>query len=189
MRDRSFILRAIALLTAGTLALHQMGYAIAFGDGTRKALAAQGHSYLASVLPLATAFAVIALVSIALGLSRGASGGRGQLGLLRLWGSSALCLAFVFAVQESAEGVLTAGHLGGATAFLGGSGWTGLALSVPVGLLVALILRGADDAATARVGVSPDFFFLPVLPGLRARRGTVAVAIGAIRARGPPASA
>jgi hypothetical protein len=179
----------MALLTAGALGVHQLRYAVGFGDDAGQALAAQGHSYLAAALPMATAFAVVALASIALGLSRGGASEYRSLGLLRLWISSALCLALVFAIQESAEGIIAAGHPAGAAAFLGGSAWTGLALSVPVGLLIALILRGADDTAGARVAIAPPHFFLPVLQGLTALRGAVALATGAAHARGPPASA
>lgn len=178
----------MGLLAAGALGVHQLRYAVGFGDHAGQVLVAQGHSYLAAVLPMATAFAVVALASIALGLSRGAAS-RQPLGVVRLWASASLCLALVFAIQESAEGIVAAGHPAGAAAFLGGSAWTGLALSVPVGLLIALILRGADDAAAARPAISPSFVVLPVLPGLRARRGAVAVAIGVAPARGPPATA
>ena len=178
----------MGLLAAGALGVHQLRYAVGFGDHAGQVLAAQGHSYLASVLPMATAFAVVALASIALGLSRGAPSRR-PLGVVRLWVSASLCLALVFAIQESAEGMVAAGHPAGAAAFLGGSSWTGLALSVPVGLLIAFILRGADDAAAERVAISPSFVVLPVLPGLRARRGAAAVAIGVAHARGPPATA
>jgi hypothetical protein len=66
-----------------------------------------------------------------------------------LWLASTCALALIYVAQESAEGLLAAGHAGGLAAFAGGDAWTGLVLAVPVGLLMSLALRGPSAAAAA----------------------------------------
>ena len=44
-------LRGAALMPAAALAVHQLRYALAFGDGAPQALSAQGHAYLTSIAP------------------------------------------------------------------------------------------------------------------------------------------
>jgi hypothetical protein len=129
--------RAFALLGAGSAAIHQLRYAIGYGDAAPQALAAHGHGYLDAAFPgLATA-GLIALAGVLMRLARGrraASGERGS--LLALWLTCAFVLAAVYGIQETLEGA-------GAVA---GGGWIGLVLAIPAGLLVALGLRGADAA-------------------------------------------
>ena len=141
-------MRAIALLGAGSAAVHQLRYAIGYGDGAPQALAAHPHGYLRALLPGLLTAAVIALAAVLIRLARGGSVDRTRHArppLLVLWLGCAVALASVFAVQETLEG---------AGAFAGG-GWIGLAVAVPVGLFVALALRGAADADVSVARVPP----------------------------------
>jgi hypothetical protein len=187
VRQRAFTLRAIALLTAGALGVHQLRYAIGFGHESERMLTLEGHAYLQGLLPVATAFAIVALASVLLGVSRGAAAGAShRVGSLWLRASCALALAY--AVQEAAEGAVASGHPAGAAAVIGGSAWIGLALAVPFGLLVALALRGADDAAAAvsRTAVAVRPIASPIFTGLRAAAGFASTPARAASARGPP---
>ena len=152
-------MRALALLGAGSAAIHQLRYAIGYGDGASHALATHGaHGYLEVAFPGIAAAALIALAAALMRLARRPEPStRRHASLLALWLGCALALAAIFAAQETLEGA-------GA---LAGGGWIGLALTIPAGLLVALALRGSDAAeigvpraplrigvlATARVGV------------------------------------
>jgi hypothetical protein len=145
---RRLTVRAIALLGAGSAAVHQLRYGIGFGNAAPHVLAAHGHGYLAVALPAAMTAALIALAA-ALQRVAGApreggapqrDGDRVRASLAALWLAAALALALIYGVQETLEG---------SGAFTGG-GWIGLALAIPAGLLVALALRGADAAEALR---------------------------------------
>jgi hypothetical protein len=142
--------RAIALLGAGSAAIHQLRYAIGYGDGSAAALAAHPHGYFGALLPGIATAAVIALAAVLMRLARGSSREHARRASLPLlWLACSCTLAAIFTVQETLEG---------AGAFSGG-GWIGLALALPAGLLVALALRGADAgevqlaAGIARVSI------------------------------------
>jgi len=140
---RTLTVRALALLGAGSLAIHQLRYAIAYGSASPHALGAHGHGYLGIAMP---AVIVLALLALACGMTRLAHGRRDdarRASLPLLWLGATVALAAVYGAQETLEGA-------GAIA---GSGWIGLALAVPAGLLVAVALRGANaaEALTLRV--------------------------------------
>jgi hypothetical protein len=134
--------RAIALFGAGSAAIHQLRYAIGYGDGASHALGSHPHGYLAALLPGVATVAIVALAATLIRLARRGSAGTTRMtsSLPALWLASALALATIFGIQETLEG---------ASAVSGG-GWIGIALAVPAGLLVALALGGAD-AAEVRV--------------------------------------
>jgi hypothetical protein len=141
---RRLTVRAIALLGAGSAAIHQLRYAIGYGDAAPHALAAHGHGYLTIALPGVMTCALIALSG---GLMRVAGARRPddngrcvRASLPALWLAAAAALALIYGTQESIEG---------AGAFAGG-GWIGLALAIPAGFLVALALRGAEAAESLR---------------------------------------
>jgi hypothetical protein len=178
----------MALLAAGALGVHQLRYAIGFGHDSGPVLAAHGHAYLAALLPTATVFAVIAFASVVLGLSDGSAEQRATPTLMRLWLWSSAALGGMYVLQEAAEGALASGHPAGSAAVIGGGAWIGLALAVPVGLLVALGLRGADDAALAlaRTAAAPGPLLLPAFAGVRTDADARRPASSAVHARGPP---
>jgi hypothetical protein len=172
--------RAIALFGAGSAAVHQLRYAIGYGEGAQHALAAHPHEYLSLLLPgLITA----ALVAFATGLLRAARGSAGtprrRLPLLALWILCAVALATVFAAQETVEGA-------GAIA---NGGWIGLALAIPVGLVVALGLRSADAAElrALRIDLQADAIHVVRL-GITSVRAHPRVVANRLGARAPPAA-
>src|SRR4051794_33508786 len=162
---------------AASAAIHQLRYAVGYGDDASTALAAHPHGYLMAALPgLATA----ALIAFAAMLMRAAGANprrtpdpRGS--LLALWLACAFALAAIYGAQETLEGA-------GA---LAGGGWIGIALAIPAGLFVALAIRGADAGAV--VGIELGWLVTRILAALAAvgaRGGRAFTRL--LRARGPP---
>jgi hypothetical protein len=178
VRARSLTLRAVALLAAGSAAIHQLRYAIGYGPAADHELAVHGHGYLAFALPVIVAMTVLAMAAVLVRFTRGGARPRPQASLGALWLGSALALAAIYGIQESVEGA-------GAIA---GSGWIGLALAVPAGLLVALALHGAHAAeslAAPNAALRVTTLLAAVIahpPRHRALKG----ASRSLRARGPP---
>lgn len=184
MRGRRLTVRAIALLGAGSAAVHQLRYAIGYGSAAPHVLAAHGHGYLEVALPGVMTAAVIALAA---GLQRVAGarregGGRDaqrlRASLPALWLTAAVALAVIYGAQETLEG-------SGAVA---GGGWIGLALAIPGGLLVALALRGADAAEALRApGAALRAFVVHAAPRA-SRRSALRQRLTdlRLRARAPP---
>jgi hypothetical protein len=129
-------LRAIALFGAGAVAIHQLRYAIAYGDSAPRALAAH-HAYFDLALPGVATIFVFALAAMLIRIARGRSASPGRrTPFAALWLCCALVLGTIYGVQETLEGA-------GA---LAAGGWVGFALAFPAGLLVALAIRGSDAA-------------------------------------------
>jgi hypothetical protein len=179
VRSRTVTVRSIALVCAGSAAVHELRYLIGYGPGASRALAAHPHGYFSVALPgilTATLITLASLVMRAAGSRRDAAERRTS--LVALWTAATLLLAAIFAIQETLEGAGAIAH----------GGWIGLALAVPVGLAVALALRGADAAATLRgrhielLGFSVRSAHEPSAPrSLHGRKALVRLA-----ARGPP---
>jgi hypothetical protein len=145
-------LRASALLAAGALAVHQLRYALSFHDAGR-VLGAQGHAYLAVVMPLALGLLAAAGGLFLAGLTRAARGGAGAgaeparaPGLGRLWVVASTILILTYAAQESLEGAIASGHPAGLAGVFGHGGAIAVPVALAVGALVALALRGAHAA-------------------------------------------
>jgi hypothetical protein len=137
VRGRTHPLRALALFGAGAVAIHQLRYAIAYGDGASHALAAHNHAYFGFALPAVATIFVIALAAVLVRIAGGRAASPGhRTSLAALWLCCALTLGTIYGVQETFEGA-------GA---LAGGGWIGFALAFPAGFLVALAIRGADAA-------------------------------------------
>jgi hypothetical protein len=187
--------RRASLLVLGALALHQLRYALAYGDRTSAALASQGHSYLGDLGAVLAAFAAslvcARLLAAALGRLRPAPTGRA---LPRAALAFAAALLAIFAAQELAEGALSAGHPGGLAAVAANGGWLALPLALAIGLAAALgdrLLAGTErhlveGARSARAGRRrPPAAAAPGEPDL------VPPASGCLRfglaRRGPPA--
>jgi hypothetical protein len=137
VRRRTHPLRAFALLGAGAVAIHQLRYALAYGNAAPQELAVHNHGYFDLALPAVATVFVVALAAVLIRIARGraAAPDRGT-SLTALWLCCALALGTIYGVQETLEGA-------GA---LAGGGWIGFALAFPAGLLVALAIRGADAA-------------------------------------------
>jgi hypothetical protein len=134
---RTHPIRALALLGAGAAAIHQLRYAIAYGNAAPRELAAHNHGYFEFALPAIATVFVIALAAVLVRIARGRAVSPGRrTSLAALWLCCALALGTIYGVQETFEGA-------GAIA---GGGWIGFALAFPAGFLVALAIRGADTA-------------------------------------------
>ena len=140
--------RRASLLVLGALVLHQLRYALAYGDRTSTALASQGHSYLGDVGAILVAFAAslacARLLAAALGRLRPGPSGRA---LPRAALAFAAALLGIFSAQELTEGALSAGHPGGLAAVAANGGWLALPLALAIGLAAALgdrLLAGAE---------------------------------------------
>jgi hypothetical protein len=136
-------LRTSALIALGAFAVHQLRYLASYGDGAGAALGAQGHAYLQIVFPLVLVVACSAtLGSLAVtALARPRFAARGGV----RWAYCTLALLTIFGVQESAEGLLSAGHPGGPAAVVGHGGWIVLPIAALVGRMVALLFRGLES--------------------------------------------
>jgi hypothetical protein len=144
VKGRAPTVRAIALLAAASAAIHQLRYAIGYGDAAPHQLAAHGHGYLALVLPGVVTALLIALAAWLVRVAGASPRRHGEAhprALTGLWLGCTLALAAIFGIQETLEG----------SSAIAASGWIGLVLAVPAGLLVALAVRGADAAEAIRI--------------------------------------
>jgi hypothetical protein len=189
----------MALLPLAALAVHQLRYALAFGAEAPQRLADQGHAYLGSVEALAVVLCAVAgggfLTRLAGAWCGRAEPGSRRLGLVRLWLVSAVALTTVYAGQELLEGFLVAGHPPGVEGVLGHGGWLALPLSLAIGGVVALLLRGAQAvlAYVRRVAALRRAPQAPA-PGARVRPAAVVLRrrdplAGAAAGRAPPVRA
>jgi hypothetical protein len=141
--SRGSAARSAALIALAALAVHQLRYSLAYGSAAHEQLLRQGHGYLFGALPILVSFCV---ATLAAGLVRSALG-RAPVGspvtapALRAVLYAAAIFA-VFAIQESAEGMLSAGHLSGLAAVLGSGGWLAIPLALAFGPLCALLDGG-----------------------------------------------
>jgi hypothetical protein len=146
VRSRALTLRAIALLAAGAAAIHQLRYAIGYGNEATRELASTGHAYLAFVLPFVAALAGVALARMLRVPFTPPPGER--VSLRRLWAAAFAVLVGIFIAQELLEGSLAAGHPAGLEGVFGSGGWTAVVLAAPTALLIALGLRGDEALGT-----------------------------------------
>jgi hypothetical protein len=177
---RRTTVRAVALLSAGSLVIHQFRYAIGYGDSAASALAAHGHGYLSVTTPAVLVLVLFALASALTRVARAGSSRSEQTSasLVSLWLMASVALAAIFATQETLEGA-------GA---LAGGGWIGLALAMPAGLLVAFALRGAAVAEVRTLSL-PQILSVRAVE-LSARPPSLHIHIDSVRlgARAPPVS-
>jgi hypothetical protein len=145
---RHWKLRAATLLTAGTYGLHQLRYAIGYGVDSHRALASQGHAYLQFAAPMLAVLLLLCLVELAHRVvrARAADGASLAPSLRTLWMLATGSLLSSYCVQELIEGSLSPGHPAGLAGLFGGSGWVAVPLGATIGLVVALLLRGAARA-------------------------------------------
>jgi hypothetical protein len=185
-------LRFAGLLAAGSLAVHQIRYAVGYGSESSRALTDQGHGYLGVAGTLAAVLLAVALGAFLGSLLRGRSAATRQPGFRPLWIAAAGALAATYTGQEMIEGALAHGHPGGLEAVLGHGGWIAFAAAGAIGALVALAMRGAHAALspaspgrTLSVGRPSSPPLLRVAAQIA--RPTAAFA-AAGPARGPPAA-
>lgn len=162
MHSLAWRLRAGALLLAGVLALHQLRYLLSYGAQAHEQLGAQGHAYLAALVSPVLLLLALAILHFGAVLRRAWCGASSTTGadappptVRRLWSGASAFLLVAYAAQEGLEGVLATGHPAGWQGVFGHGGWVALPLALVLGLLVALLLRGAAAAVARLVRVRP----------------------------------
>jgi hypothetical protein len=141
--------RAVALLTFGSIIVHELRYVVAYGEDARAALAEQGHSYMPFVQSLAVVLLAVVLARFCVSLLRARSGVLAEEHpppFARLWLASSASLAGVYTLQEGFEGQFAPGHPGGLIGVFGHGGWTALIFSLLIGAAIAALTRLAHHA-------------------------------------------
>ena len=169
-------MRAIALMGAASAAVHQLRYAIGYGQAAPHALGTHGHGYLAIVMPIVMVLALLTMARALTGVARGRGSASARGSLLPLWLITSIALAGIYGIQETVEG----------SGAIAGGGWIGLALAIPAGLLVALALRGAAAAEVRPLALPRIRVIRGVALALAPASLRVRVATLRLRARGPP---
>ena len=172
-------MRTIALLAAGSAAIHQARYSLGYGSDAGRELAAHSHGYLTASLPLVVGALVLVMTALMLRIARGGqSSAIAERPLWALWLAAAGALALIFTIQETLEGapIIAAG------------GWIGPLLALPAGLVVALALRGATVAESAAPSrpIAAIAVLLDALASSRAPESTGRIAAFRRSARAPP---
>lgn len=156
MRTRS---SSLLLVPAAAVIVHQARYTLAYGMRANNELAAQGHSYLHSVVPwtiLALGVAATSLLRRVAHAARTGDAGRfSRTPLLTLWGASTVGLFAVYAVQETLEGFVVSGHPGGVAGVVGHGGWWAAPVSALVALGLVALLRVARAAIRFAASLAP----------------------------------
>jgi len=150
------------LVPAAALAVHQARYTLAYGSRANAELAAQGHSYLNSVVPwtiLALGVAATAFLRrVALALRTGETARPAGRSTAGLWALTTVGLIGIYAIQETLEGMVASGHPGGAAGVFGHGGWWAIPAAAVAALLVVALLHagGAIVSLAAKLGVRPS---------------------------------
>jgi uncharacterized membrane protein YidH (DUF202 family) len=148
MIARASWLRTAALLPAGALAVHQLRYLLAYGDGAQHALQRSGHGYLSVVELLIGLVLALALGGLLRRIAQARLAER-QLGFRALALACSVALLTIYAGQELLEGLLAPGHGCGLAGVFGAGGWLAVPLALVGGAGMALVLRTADEAVEA----------------------------------------
>jgi len=146
--------RLAALLAAGALAVHELRYALAYGEHAGREASAQGHAYLTVLVPVVVLAALFAAAQALLRFAGPPASGDRRRRFTRLWLGCTLALAAAYCGQELIEGWLAAGHPAGVAGVLEHGGWIAFACAPVVGGLVALAVRGAAAATEPRTSAA-----------------------------------
>jgi hypothetical protein len=131
-------IRLGSLLAFSAFGLHQLRYELAHGADSGRALAAEGHSYLAGAVPFLAALVVAAILATVLCARFGGPLARRSPVERALIYS--LAILAVYCSQELLEGWLAAGHPTGLDAVAGSAGWVALPLALALGATTALVV-------------------------------------------------
>jgi hypothetical protein len=137
-------LRSSALIALGAFVVHQLRY-VGGGGGS-------AHGYLEALLPVLVVLAASAVVGT---LAVARSSGRTTGGATPGWPSCSAALLVIFGVQETVEGMLSAGHPGGPADVLGHGGWVAVPLAIVIGRVVSLLLRGLGSVERRLAAARP----------------------------------
>jgi len=135
----------VLILPAAALAVHQARYSLAYGGRANAELAAQGHSYLHSLVPwvvltLGVGFWLF-LQRVAAAARDGRAGRPGRLTAPALWLLVTAGLLVIYAIQETLEGLVISGHPNGAGGVFGHGGLWSIPAAAAVAVAVVLLLR------------------------------------------------
>lgn len=138
----------IALVPAAALAVHQLRFALAFGDRASVQLARTGHSYLHSLVPWLVLLIGLGTGAFLWALGRALGGHRSvpryTLSVAALWVLCSACLVAIYVTQEFLEGLFAAGHPVGLAGIFGYGGWWSIPAALCVGLVLAVVFEGAS---------------------------------------------
>jgi hypothetical protein len=137
----------LLLVPAAAVAVHQLRYMLAYGSRAGSELAAQGHSYLHSLVPWTILVLALGAGSFlrraAHAVSTGDAGHARRLPAGALWLATFAGLLAIYATQETLEGLLATGHPGGVGGVVGHGGWWAIPAAAAIALAVtALLLAG-----------------------------------------------
>ena len=184
-------IRLASILAVGAFALHQLRYLLAFGGES----AAEGHRYMADLLPPLSVLVLAAILATLLRGTEGASPAPAP--LARRIAIFAGALLAIYFGQELLEGLMAAGHSANLAALLADGGWVALPLAAaarpPARGSRACDRGGSRRAATALAGArgprqGPSCPWRQL--ALRAtglRPGSTAASAGTCLVRCPPA--
>ncbi len=189
-------LAGLALLPPASFAVHQLRYWLAYGDGAAAELQRQGHSYLHSVVPWLVIAIALAAGGFLRAFARAVSSGdrataRARVSFASLWLLCAISLVVVYAGQEMIEGAFAAAHPPGLKGVLGGGGWWSVPAAAVVGLVLAVVFRGANWVLRTVARHRPAGPTWPVRPPAPTPSSSVPVSMlpplaGGWSRRGPP---
>jgi hypothetical protein len=151
--------RGLLLVPAAAIVVHQARYTLGYGMHANSELAAQGHSYLHSVVPWTILALGLAATSFLRRLAHAARTGEARSGrarsFLALWGTTSGGLLAIYCVQETLEGFVVSGHPGGVGGVFGHGGWWAVPVSAIVALAVAALLRMGGAAIRYAARLAP----------------------------------
>ncbi|WP_146175349.1 hypothetical protein [Paraconexibacter algicola] len=193
MVDRIGLIRLYALLVLGSLALHEVRYALPSGQAL-EASHGGGHGYLALVSPLV---GMVAALVLATGVLRAAAAASttpaSVLRVARLWPLLSAGVFGLYAGQELLEGALAHHHPERFAAVFGSGGWMAMPTAIAIGAALAFTVRIADAAvrkARDAGAIALEIRLVPAAPALRfAFRDVVVPRAAPLRhraGRGPP---
>lgn len=142
--DRLALIQLYTLLVLGSLALHEVRYALPSGQAL-DANHGGGHGYLVVVGPLVGMIAALVLATVVLRaavVSRSRS--RASMRARRAWPLLTAGVFGLYAGQEVVEGLLSHHHPDGVAAVFGAGGWFALPVAAVIGAALALTVRVAD---------------------------------------------
>lgn len=145
VRRRDLSIRVAGLVLTGELGVHELRYLI-FPEH------APDHGYLPALAVLSVLVLACGAGQLVATLEGARSTGRDDrvsLSFRSAWLVLALSIAGLFAVQETAESLLSGGGPGALTAAVSGGGWVALPLAVGLSALMALVLTGLRAAVRA----------------------------------------
>jgi hypothetical protein len=153
-------LRLAALVGAGVVVVHELRYVLGHGDHSAHVMAEHGYAHVGFLQPVFGFLLALAFASLIRQLLRPVAVGADDVShrspLVALWTCAAVALLSIYVIQETIEALLTADHPVGVECILGHGGWWAIPLSFAIGLVVALLARGAESAiAWARSRTAP----------------------------------